>query len=210
MHQNPPEQLLIGDHADLTIIFAHGRGRSPADMRALAERLAIDNVRYLFLLASGNTWYPALFQDPIASNEPSLSAAIAHYEDVVSGLIADGTPAGSIVVGGFSQGACLTAEFMARHPRRFAAAVLWTGGLIGPPGTEWPLRRELSGMPAYVSTSENDPWVPPERVRETHGWLQASGASATMMIFREREHGVLDEEVAAVRSMLERARMADA
>jgi phospholipase/carboxylesterase len=206
MHHNKPEELLVGERADLTIISVHGRGRSPDDMRALAKRLRLDNVRYLFPVATNNTWYPALFMDPIADNEPSLSAAIAHYEDLVSSLISQGTPAERIVVGGFSQGACLTAEFLARHPRRYAAAVLWTGGLIGPEGTTWPLQPVLAGLPVYISTSETDPWVPAPRVRETHHWLKASGASATMMIFQEREHGVLDEEVGAVRSMIERTR----
>jgi len=206
MHQNKPEELQVGDRADLTIISVHGRGRSPDDMRALAGRLGLDNVRYLFPVATNNTWYPALFMDPIAENEPWLSAAIAHYESLVSGLIAEGMPADRIVVGGFSQGACLTAEFLARHPRRYAAAVLWTGGLIGPEGTQWPVRRELQGLPAYISTSLTDPWVPAPRVRETHGWLQSSGSSAMMMIFQQREHGVLDEEVGAARAMIERVR----
>lgn len=206
MHHNKPEEMQVGSQADFTIVLAHGRGRSPADMRALAERLDLDNVRYLFLVAENSTWYPKLFQDPIADNEPSLSDAIAHYESVIAGLEAQGTPASRIIVGGFSQGACLTAEFLARHPRPYAGAILWTGGLIGPEGTSWPLRPELANLPVFISTSENDPWVPPPRVRETHAWLRDCGASPTMLIFQEREHGVLDEEVRAVRAMIERSR----
>lgn len=199
--------MQVGSQTDLAIVLTHGRGRSPADMRALADRLALDNVRYLFPVAENSTWYPKLFQDAIADNEPSLSDAIAHYESVVAGLEAEGFPPNRIVVGGFSQGACLTAEFLARHPRPYAAAVLWTGGLIGPEGTQWPVRKQLADMPVFISTSETDPWVPPPRVRETHAWLRQSGASATMLIFQEREHGVLDEEVRAVRAMIERARL---
>lgn len=206
MHHNTPEDWVIGEREDLTVVLAHGRGRSPADMRPLAERLNLGNVRYKFLLATNNTWYPALFQDPIADNEPSLSAAIAYYDAVIAELVASGTPLERIVVGGFSQGACLTAEFIARHPRRYAAAILWTGGLIGPEGTVWQPAPAIKGMPVFLSTSETDPWVPPPRVRETHRWLEDNGASVTMMIFNEREHGVLDEEVGAVRSMLERVR----
>jgi predicted esterase len=206
VHQNKPEEMHVGSRADLTIVLAHGRGRSPADMRALADRLALDNVRYLFLVAENSTWYPKLFQDPIADNEPSLSDAIAHYQSIIAGLENEGTPASRIVVGGFSQGACLTAEFLARHPRQYAAAILWTGGLIGPEGTTWLVRPELRDLPVFISTSENDLWVPPPRVRETHAWLRDSGASPSMLIFKEREHGVIDEEVHAVRSMIERLR----
>jgi predicted esterase len=208
MHQNTPESLQIGTRADLTIILAHGRGRSPDDMRALADRLDIDNVRYVFPVATNNTWYPALFQDAVADNEPWLSAAIAHYDDLVLREIAAGTPAERIFIGGFSQGACLTAEFLARHPRRYAGAILWTGGLIGPDGMTWPENQEFVDMPAYISTSENDPWVPPQRVRETHSWLRRCGAMATMMIFKERDHGVIDEEIGPVRGMIERQRRA--
>ena len=220
MHTNPPEERFdrpIGEKnfaernraasADLTIILVHGRGQSPDDMAVLADRLDLSGVRYLFPRADGNTWYPDKFMAPIANNEPFLSAAIAHYETVVAGVLAEGVPASRIIVGGFSQGACLSAEYLARHPRRFGAAVLWTGGLIGPRGTVWPLPGVLRGMPAFISTAENDPWVPAERVRETYDWLLQSGAEPDMTIFEERDHGVLDEEIEAVRNMIERVRL---
>lgn len=206
MHDNPVESLSLGKGSDLTIVLVHGRTQSPQDMRVHAERLALDNVTFLFPLATGNTWYPGLFMAPIADNEPALSAAIGHYEAIVSDLIAKGTPAHRIVVGGFSQGACLTSEFLARHPRRYAATILWTGGLIGPAGTVWPLRPILSGMPAYITTAENDPWVPTDRVRETYDWLRQSGARPELDIFEDREHGVLDVEIAAARRMVETVR----
>jgi len=206
MHDNKPEILQVGPHADLTIFLVHGRGHSPRDMRPLAERLGVTNVRYIFPAATDNTWYPKPFQHPVEDNEPWLSAAIAHYEDLVTRELAAGTPAERIIIGGFSQGACLTNEFLARHPRRYAGAIIWTGGLIGPPGTIWPHNDKLEDMPAYISTSENDPWVPAPRVRESHAWLRSCGASATMMIFKERDHGVIDEEIGPVRGMIERQR----
>lgn len=206
MHDNPLESLRLGNGDDLTIVLVHGRTQSPQDMKGHAERLALEDVTFIFPLATGNTWYPGPFMAPITDNEPALSAAIAHYESIVSDLIAKGTPAERIIVGGFSQGACLTAEFLARHPRRYAAAILWTGGLIGPAGTVWPLRPALSGMPACISTAENDPFVPPERVRETYDWLRQSGAKPELEIFEDREHGVLDVEIATARRMIEAAR----
>lgn len=219
MHTNPPEERIDrasgekkfaqrsdAGETDLTIILVHGRGQSPEDMAALADRLALSGVRYLFPRADDNTWYPQKFMAPIASNEPHLSAALAHYDSLVERVLAEGIPAERIIVGGFSQGACLSAEYLARHPRRFGAAVLWTGGLIGPRGTVWPLRSVLKGMPAFLSTAENDPWVPSERVRETYDWLIQSGAKPQMRIFEERDHGVLDEEIAVVREMIESVR----
>lgn len=206
MHNNPVEELVLGTGSDLTIILVHGRTQAPKDMKVHAERLGVDNVRFLFPGATGNSWYPGLFMAPLAENEPALSAALTHYETIVSGLINEGTPAERIVVGGFSQGACLTSEFLARHPRRYGAAILWTGGLIGPAGSVWPLRPELSQMPAYITTAENDPWVPSDRVTETYDWLRQSGAKPQIEIFEDREHGVLDVEIAAARTIIEAVR----
>lgn len=207
MHLNPVEERVTGAAPDLTIVLMHGRGQTPADMVTLSERLALDNVRYLFPRADDKAWYPDKFMAPIANNEPYLSGAIARYEAIVSELIASGTPSERIVLGGFSQGACLSAEYLARHPRRYAAAALWTGGLIGPRGTVWPLRSVLRGMPAFITTAENDAWVPAERVRETYDWMAQSGAEPSLKIYQEREHGVLDEEVDAVRAMIARVRL---
>lgn len=206
MHDNPVEELVLGTGNDLTIVLVHGRTQAPQDMKLHAERLGLDNVRFLFPCATGNSWYPGLFMAPIADNEPALSAALAHYEAIVSGLIDEGIPAERIVVGGFSQGACLTSEFLARHPRRYGAAILWTGGLIGPAGSVWPLRPVLSQMPVYITTADNDPWVPADRVTETYDWLRQSGAKPQIEIFEDREHGVLDVEIAAVRAMIDAVR----
>ncbi|MEX0627198.1 MAG: phospholipase, partial [Cucumibacter sp.] len=160
MHEARPEEWVVGDHPDLAIVLAHGRGGSPADMRNLAAGFGLDNVRFVFLKADEGTWYPKPFMSPFADNEPWLSAALAHYDRAVSRLLAGGVPETGIVVGGFSQGACLTSEYLARHPRHYAGAIILTGGLIGPAGTRWPVRSELVGMPVYYSSSEIDEWIP--------------------------------------------------
>lgn len=202
MHTNPVLERRRETDGDLVFVLVHGRTQNPGDMEEIAGRLALDHVDFLFPAADGNSWYPDKFMAPTEGNEPHLSAALAHYESVISRLIDAGVPAGRIVVGGFSQGACLTCEFIARHPRRYAAAAIFTGGLIGPKGTIWPLRAQLAGMPAFLSTSEIDPWVPPERTRETYEWMLQSGAMPQLRIFKDRGHTVLDEEIASVREMI--------
>lgn len=201
MHNNPIIEKVVG-RPRLTIVLVHGRTLTPAYMDALAERLALPDVRYLFPAADGNSWYPKSLFAPEAENEPGLGAAIARYEQVVSGLLEGGIPLDQIVVGGFSQGACLTATFLHRHPRRYGAAILWTGGLIGPPGTTWQPQPALAGLPVFLSTSKVDPFVPPARVLETDDWLRASGARTEVEIFEAREHMVADEEIARVQRLL--------
>lgn len=191
---------------NLVALLVHGRGREPEEMQALAASLGLSGARCLFPAATGSTWYPQSFLAPIEANEPSLSAAIGHYERLVGALLTEGVAPERILLGGFSQGACLTAEYLARHPRRYAGAVLFTGGLIGPPGTTWPARRALQGMPVYLTTSQVDEWVPPARVEETATWLDASGAKVSLRIFDARPHLVSEAEIVDAGALVEKAK----
>jgi predicted esterase len=152
--------------------------------------------------ATGGTWYPESFLAPIERNEPALSRSIAAYALAIDELIGLGVPAGQIVLCGFSQGACLTAETAIRHPRAYGGIAILTGGLIGPPGTAWPVRHELAGVPVYLSGSHVDEWVPVSRVEETAAAFVRCGAEVTQRIFDDRAHLVSAEEVAALREML--------
>lgn len=207
MHDAEPERLVVGDEPNMAIVLAHGRGGSPADMRALAEALVLDSVVFVFLKADGGVWYPNYFMAPPADNEPWLTAALAQYERAVTALMDDGMSESRIAVGGFSQGACLTCEYLASHPRHYAAALIFTGGLLGPQGSRWRPRTELAGMPAYYASSEIDEWVPPSRARETVDWLNASGAAVASVMFEDRPHRVSDAEIAGARQVIERARL---
>ncbi len=207
MHEAEPERLVVGNEPNMAIVLAHGRGGSPADMRALAAALVLDSVIFVLLKADGGVWYPNYFMAPTADNEPHLTAALAHYERAVTALMDEGISESRIVVGGFSQGACLTCEYLTRYPRHYAAAVIWTGGLLGPEGSRWRPRPELAGMPAYYASSQIDEWVPPSRARETVDWLNASGAAVTSVMFEDRPHRVSDAEIAGARQLIERARL---
>lgn len=183
-------------------VLAHGRGGAAADMARMATRLDASSVRFLLPQAPGGTWYPNRFMAPVADNEPALSQALATYAGLVDGLIDQGFAPENIIVGGFSQGACLTAEFVVRHPRSYGAVVIFTGGLIGPPGTRWPSAPQLRDVPVYITGSTMDEWVPPERVEETARVLESNGARVTLKIFDGREHHVCEEEIAVARALL--------
>ena len=202
MHDEPPLTQAGNGSTDLVAILVHGRGGRAEDMRALAEQLGLGGARCLFPAATGSTWYPQRFTAPLESNEPDLSAALGHYERLVAQLLAEGVPPGRILLGGFSQGACLTAEYLARHPRAYAGASIFTGGLIGPPGTRWPPQPALAGLPVYLASSEIDEWIPMDRVRETEAWLRTSGVDVTTRIFTDRPHTVSAEEIGEARLMI--------
>jgi predicted esterase len=183
--------------ARAVVILLHGRGRDPEDVLSLADRIGDPEVAFLAPAARGNTWYPQSFLAPLAENEPYLSSALGVVDALVHGVEAE-----RLVLGGFSQGACLAAEYALRHPRRYGGLLLYTGGAIGPPGTTWPPRGSFAGTPAYLGTADPDDWVPVERVRETAEALRAQDAEVTLEVFPGMDHLVNDQEIAAGRELI--------
>jgi phospholipase/carboxylesterase len=199
IHEGRPVARRGPDPADAraVVILLHGRGRDTADVLSLADRIGDPEVAYLAPAAAGDTWYPQSFLAPVAENEPYLSSALG----VVDALVHAHDPE-RLVLGGFSQGACLAAEYALRHPRRYGGLLLYTGGAIGPPGTAWPPRGSFAGTPAYLGTSDPDAWVPVERVRETAEQLRAQDAEVTLDVFPGMDHLVNDQEIAAGRELI--------
>lgn len=198
-HQNDPLELRTGTgDPDWTLVLAHGRGSNPSSFTDFAKRLDL-NARVLLLEADNNTWYPNGFMAEFDKNEPWLTAALDYYERTVAEVLEDTDPR-RVIAGGFSQGACLTSEWLARNPRKLGGVLILTGGLIGPEGTRWD-RADLGGMKAYLASSLIDEWIPVERAWETAHWLAESGADLTYRLFNDREHTISDAEVRQIREL---------
>ena len=153
--------------ARLVAILCHGRGDSAENILGLSKEFSARDVMYLAPQASGHTWYPYSFLAPMQQNDPGLSSGLR----VISGLLNDlqdqGVSSDRVALIGFSQGACLLLEFAARHARRYAAVVAFSGGLIGPPGTPRNYDGTFDGAAVFIGCSDADPHVPLERVRES-------------------------------------------
>lgn len=125
--------------ADTVLLLLHGRGGTPEGMLPLAEALGAAELgrggaAVLAPAARGNSWYPHSFMAPLAHNQPALDSALAMLEALLEDVEAAGVASERVVLVGFSQGACLASEFVARRPRRYGALLAFSGGLIGPPG----------------------------------------------------------------------------
>lgn len=188
--------------ARLAAILLHGRGQQPEDIAGLAQALGFDDIFWLLPEAPGNTWYPHRFIEPLALNQPHFDRSLAAVSALADGLNADGFGDGRIVLGGFSQGACLAAELLMRRPAAYAAGLIFTGGLIGPPGTSWPGR--MPPVPVLLTGGDLDEWVPAWRTRETGAALVAAGAKAETVIYPDRPHTVSRDEITRARTLLGR------
>ena len=191
------------------LLLLHGRGASAADILGLGEEIAPAGVALVAPQASGHTWYPNSFLAPIAQNEPWLSSALELVESIVQRSLDAGIASNRIAICGFSQGACLSTEFVARHPRRYAALIAFTGGLIGPLGIDLHHagsgQNVLEGTPALFSSGDPDPHVPWVRVEDSASQLEAMGAKVELRRYPLRPHSVLREEAENARVLLAKA-----
>jgi predicted esterase len=188
--------------ARLAVILIHGRGGSAHDMLSLADELRLDDVAYLAPQAADHTWYPYSFLAPLAQNEPWLTSALRHLGRLVDELRADGVQAGRVAFVGFSQGACLSLEFAARHAQRYATIAGLSGGLIGPAGTPREYAGSFADTPVFLGCSDVDPHIPVVRVHESADVFRRMGAHVDERIYPGMAHTISGEELDAVRALL--------
>jgi predicted esterase len=192
------------EDAPATLVLVHGRGGTAEDILSLYPELEIEYLAALAPQAAGQTWYPHSFLVPTDSNQPYLDSALRKLASVVHDLLARGVPAERIAVLGFSQGACLTSEFVARNPRRYGAVMVLTGGVIGPPGTQRNYPGSLAGTRVFLGCGDPDPHIPFARVLESESVFQRMGAEVEVRRYPGRPHTISRDELDVCRTMLRR------
>lgn len=202
LHTN--EVLTAGlplNKASKALILVHGRGGTAADILQLQQHLLLEGFAVLAPQATQNTWYPYSFLAPPAQNEPWLTAAINNLGRVVEN-VQKSIAADRIYLAGFSQGACLSLEFAARHAQRFGGVIAFTGGLIGDRIYPDNYRGDFAGTPIYIGSSDTDPHVPLTRVYASENILNNMGAVVQTDIFPGMAHTILEPEIAAANRIL--------
>jgi phospholipase/carboxylesterase len=187
------------------VILVHGRGGSARDILSLSREFDRPELAYLAPEAADHTWYPYSFLSPIQQNEPWLTSALAKLRQIVEEVSEAGIPREKTVIAGFSQGACLASEFVARNPARYGGLIAFTGGLIGPPGTEFRYPGEMAGTPAFLGAGDPDPHVPWQRVQESAGVLSAMGAEVVLKRYPRMAHTINLEEIEEAKRLIARA-----
>jgi predicted esterase len=182
----------------------HGRGAGPTNILDLVPAIGHPDVVYLAPAAAGGTWYPYSFMAPIEQNEPGITSGIAVIHALIDEVITAGISAERILLLGFSQGACLACTAAQRRPDRYGGVMVFSGGLIGPPGTTWTERGVFRSAPAFFGCSDRDAHVPEARVRESGAVFQRMGALVTTRIYPGMGHLVNEDEIAFARDLLAR------
>ena len=106
---------------------------------------------------------------------------------------------------GFSQGACLASDFVARNPRRWGGLVAAVGGRIGPPGTRFEDPGDLARTPVYLGCGDPDPHIPSARVEESAAAFERQNGEVTLRRYPGFPHSVHPEAIAFARQRIAEA-----
>ena len=177
------------------LIMIHGRGGSAEDILSLAGHLQVKDFALLAPQASNNSWYPYSFMAPPSQNEPWLSSALSLLKETVNDVIAHGIAEENIYFTGFSQGACLTLEFVTRNATKFGGVAAFTGGLIGDKVYRDNYKGDFNSTPVFIGSSNPDPHVPVERVYATTNVLKEMHADVTEKIYENMGHTINQDEI---------------
>ena len=173
----------------------HGRGGSAEDILSLASYLNVKDFSLIAPQATDNTWYPYSFLAPPSQNEPWLSSALNILKELLTDLTSQGIATHNIYFTGFSQGACLTLEFVTRNANHYGGVAAFTGGLIGDKIYTENYKGDFKNTPVFIGTSNPDPHVPVERVKASTKILTGMNAAVTEKIYNNMGHTINQDEI---------------
>jgi len=188
--------------AKAAMIMVHGRGATAKGMFPLADEFAQPDFHYITPQAQNHTWYPYSFLKPKKMNQPGLSSGLQLIHDLLDSITQAGIYKEKVILLGFSQGACLASEFAARHPQKLGGVVAFSGGLIGPTIHPEKYSGSMDQTPVFIGCSNDDPYVPNERLDETSAVFEKLNADLNKQIYKGMGHTINEEEIKTVRGMM--------
>jgi phospholipase/carboxylesterase len=198
MYKHDKQVITAGvplEQAQKAIIMLHGRGATASGIIALANHLPLQDTAIIAPQATENSWYPYSFMAPVEDNEPALSSALELINSLVNDIVAKGISKENLYFIGFSQGACLTLEYVARNGAKYGGVIAFTGGLIGQKLAKENYKGDLNNTPILITTGDPDPHVPLSRVEESVSILKKMNADVLLKIYKGRPHTITTEEL---------------
>ncbi|WP_295768869.1 dienelactone hydrolase family protein [uncultured Mucilaginibacter sp.] len=177
------------------LVMLHGRGSTATNIMSLSKELSVADFAIYAPQAANNSWYPYSFMAPDEQNQPALNSALEVIGQLVNQIKKDGFTEDRIFFAGFSQGACLTLEYITRNAKVFGGAVAFTGSLIGEHTRQENYNGNFNGTPVLITTGNPDPHVPLNRVNESVELLSRLGANVTLKVYEGRPHTISMDEV---------------
>ena len=191
------------EEASKALVMIHGRGGSAKDIISLMPELKLSNAFAVVApQAPNSSWYPNSFMAEQMLNQPALDQSLAIIGEAVQRLNASGIKNEDIYFLGFSQGACLTLEYVARNAKQYGGVIAFTGGLIGAKLNKSRYTGNFFGTKILITAGVPDPHVPLTRIEESERMFMAMEASITVKTFQGKSHGIALNEIELANSLI--------
>jgi phospholipase/carboxylesterase len=188
--------------AKRVLIMTHGRGASAQSILSLAAELDVEDFALVAPQATGNSWYPYSFLAPEIQNEPGLSSGLEVLSQLVEAIKREGFESSQIYLLGFSQGACLTSEFVARNAQPFGGIFILSGGVIGDSVKMERYSGDFKSTPIFLGCSDIDAHVPLHRVQDSSNVFKNLSANITEKIYPNAPHSIFQDEINHINQIL--------
>lgn len=205
MYTHRKQIVTAGDPADQAkkaMVMLHGRGASAVSILTLKDHLELDGYAIFAPQATEHSWYPYSFMAPIVDNQPALDSALEVIGSLVEDIKQQGIAQENIYFLGFSQGACLTLEYVTRNVGKYGGVIAFTGGLIGERLINENYKGDFDQTPILITTGDPDPHVPVSRVNETVSLIKKLNANVTVEIYKGRQHTISGAELDLANKLL--------
>ena len=206
IHPHKEENVIYAgsaiEDADSVMILLHGRGADAASMKSLIDEIYREGMIYIIPQAANNSWYPYRFIEKRETNEPGISSGLLLIDSIVNALIKNNIARQNIYLLGFSQGACLAADYAARYPGRFGGVFALSGGLIGNKINADDYNGNLQQTPVFFGCSDADFHIPEQRIHESVQVFANLNAIVTKKIYPAMGHTINRDELNFVNQVL--------
>ena len=202
--QNVLHVGVLPSQARAGMILLHGRAGTAKGVLRLVPQLAVEGACFIAPQAEGNSWYPERFTSDLAKNEPWVSSSLMTIRRTLDQLCEAGLRMEQVVLLGFSQGACLALEYVARNPCRYGGVAAISGSLMGEEVRSFGHASALQGTPIMLGYGDQDKRVPSRRVIDTATVMRDLGAQADLRVFTGWGHSIHQDELILAREMLAR------
>lgn len=203
-------EMETGPHPSASVIWLHGLGADGNDFAPIVPALALPQraIRFVFpnaprmpVTINGGMVMPAWYDISDTAirreDEGGVRASQAAIEALIERETGRGSPAGNIVLAGFSQGGAIALQTALRHPDRLAGVMALS--------TYVPLADTLAGeasaanrdVPIFMAHGSQDPVIPIARAEQSRALLQSMGYRVEWHSYG-MAHAVCPEEIAAI------------
>ena len=190
------------EEAKAAMILLHGRDSTAEKISKLTKKLNLEQFAIFIPQASNNTWYPHCFTEPVEKNEPFLTSALNTVDEIVQHIKSNKICLDKLIFVGFSQGASLALEYVARNANEtYGGVVGLSGGVIGERNSLREYKGDLKGTTAFIAGSDVDEWVPMWKLEQTAEVFEKLKAKVVYKVYENLGHKINKDEINFIQSL---------